>query len=297
MRNFLINELQRLARLDERIVLLIGDLGYSVIEEFQSANPDRVINFGVSEQAGMSVAAGMSGSMLPIFYSIANFSSFRCLEQIRNDVAHEKNPVLIVSLGAGFSYGTAGYSHFGIEDAGAVAAISGMYVVTPSCIHELREVIEQHLLDPKPTYLRLGRQESCEKCVPRYFSVAKDYLGSASLVIGHGEIAKDVMEVCEEIAPEVPVVSWPSFNRFSLAELYFIDRFSHVVTVEEHMSSSGFGTKLMSAMAPSSHRRFKSFGIWEDDFQIGGGRNFHLRRFNLDRNGLRSGLEAELAAR
>lgn len=295
MRRRLISEVRRLAALDDRIVLLVGDLGFSVIEEFQNERPDRVINFGVSEQAGMSIAAGMSDRMLPIFYSIANFSSFRCLEQIRNDVAHEKNPVLIVSLGAGFSYGSAGYSHFGIEDAGAVAAISGMHVFTPSCIHELEEIIRGHLEEPKPTYLRLGREESCEKCVPRLLAIDPERHNSDCIVIGHGEIAKDVMEICEEINPEIPVVSSPSFNRFHPSELEFVNRFSHVITVEEHMRDSGFGTRLRSSIESSSMKKFKSIGIWEDDFHVGGGRAYHLSRFALDKGGLRSQLEMEMS--
>ena len=296
MRKSLISELRRLAALDDRIVLLVGDLGFSVIEEFQNERPDRVINLGVSEQAGMSIAAGMSDKMLPIFYSIANFSSFRCLEQIRNDVAHERNPVLIVSLGAGFAYGTAGYSHFGIEDAGAVAAISGMNVVTPSCIHELRDVILRHVTEPTPTYLRLGREESCEKCVPRFFSVNSEKVNSGCLVVGHGEIVRDVMEVCEEINPEIPVISCPSFNRFASSELEFIEGFSHVITVEEHMRASGFGTRLRSSIRSGLTQRFTSIGIWEDEFRVGGGREYHLSRFDLDKKGLRAQLEMEMAA-
>ena len=296
MRKALISELRRLAALDDRIVLLVGDLGFSVIEDFQNERPDRVINLGVSEQAGMSIAAGMSDKMLPIFYSIANFSSFRCLEQIRNDVAHEGNPVLIVSLGAGFTYGTAGYSHFGIEDAGAVAAISGIDVVTPSCVHELRDVIVRHVTEPKPTYLRLGSQESCTKCVPRFFSVSSEKLNSDCLVVGHGEISKDVMEICEEIYPEVPVISCPSFNRFARSELEFIEGFSHVITVEEHMRASGFGTRLRSSIESGAPQRFKSIGIWEDDFRVGGRREYHLSRFDLDKKGLRAQLEMEMAA-
>lgn len=297
MRKSLISELRRLAALDDRIVLLVGDLGFSVIEDFQSERPDRVINLGVCEQAGMTIAAGMSDQMLPVFYSIANFSSFRCLEQIRNDVAHEGNPVLIVSLGAGFTYGTAGYSHFGIEDAGAVAAISGMNVVTPSCIHELKDVIVRHVAEPSPTYLRLGSQESCTKCVPRYFAVNSESLNSNCLVVGHGEIAKDVMEICEEINADVPVISCPSFNRFSASELQFIEGFSHVITVEEHMRDSGFGTRLRSSIESRVSQRFKTIGIWEDEFRVGGGRDYHLSRFDLDRKGLRAQLEIEMASR
>jgi transketolase len=112
VRNTFVDELLRQAKTDESILLLSGDLGYGVVDKFQRELPEQFINFGVNEQSMMGAAAGLAASgYKPFVYSIGNFPTFRCLEQVRNDVAYMNLNVTIVALGAGFAYGTAGYSH------------------------------------------------------------------------------------------------------------------------------------------------------------------------------------------
>lgn len=104
--------------------LITGDLGYSVLEEFRTTHPNNFINIGILEQSMISIAAGVSSQNKKVFaYSISNFSTFRALEQIRLDVANHNLDVCVVGVGTGFQYGSAGYSHWAIEDLSAVSGI------------------------------------------------------------------------------------------------------------------------------------------------------------------------------
>jgi transketolase len=104
MRNAFIEKLTDLAEKNEKIFLIVGDLGFGVIEHFEEKFPRRFLNAGVAEQNMMGMAAGLASAGFQVFvYSIGNFPTFRCLEQIRNDVCYEELDVTIVSIGAGLS--------------------------------------------------------------------------------------------------------------------------------------------------------------------------------------------------
>src|SRR3972149_766112 len=106
MRTAFIRTLEKIAAEDERVWLVVGDLGYSVIETFREHFPNRYLNAGVAEQNMTGIAAGLALSGKVVFtYSIANFPTLRCLEQIRNDVCYHNLNVKVVSVGGGFAYG------------------------------------------------------------------------------------------------------------------------------------------------------------------------------------------------
>src|SRR5207249_2078227 len=150
--------LVRLAEDDERITLVVGDLGFGVIEPFARRFPDRFLNAGVAEQNLTGIAAGMALSGKHVFtYSIANFPTLRCLEQIRNDICYHKAAVTIVAVGGGYSYGSLGYSHHGIEDLAIMSSLPHMRVISPGDPIETALAMEQITGDPGPTYLRLGK--------------------------------------------------------------------------------------------------------------------------------------------
>ena len=116
MRKLFIKELLK-SNKNKKNYLLINDLGYSIIEPFRKKYPDRIFNAGVSEQNMMGMAAGIASENCNVFvYSIANFSTFRCAEQIRNDVDYHKLPVTIVSVGSGVGYGNLGYTHHALQE-------------------------------------------------------------------------------------------------------------------------------------------------------------------------------------
>ncbi len=158
MRTAFIDELCEITEKDGRVWLLTGDLGFSVLGRFYNRFPERYVNVGVAEQDMTGIAAGLALSGKIVFtYSIANFPTLRCVEQIRNDVCYHEANVKIVAVGGGLVYGAQGVTHHGTEDLAIMRALPNMTVVAPGDPAEAalatRAVVER----PGPCYLRLGR--------------------------------------------------------------------------------------------------------------------------------------------
>jgi len=133
VRTAFLQTLYELAKADPRIVFVTGDLGFSVVETFQQELPKQFVNAGVAEQNMTSLAAGMALTGKIVFtYSIANFPTLRCLEQVRNDVCYHEANVKIVAVGGGFAYGAMGASHHATEELGVMRMMPGMVVVAPA---------------------------------------------------------------------------------------------------------------------------------------------------------------------
>ena len=158
MRNAFLDTLFELAQQDERVVFITGDLGYRVVEKFMEQRPRQILNAGVAEQNMTGLAAGMALSGKIVFtYSIGNFPTMRCLEQIRNDVCYHEANVKIVTVGGGFAYGPMGMTHHAIEDLAVMRAIPGLMVVAPGDPVETRAATRAITAHPGPCYLRLGK--------------------------------------------------------------------------------------------------------------------------------------------
>ena len=158
MRDAFVKILLQAAKKDKDIILITGDLGFGVLDEFQSELPDQFINSGVNEQTMMGMAAGIASTGKRVFvYSIGNFPTLRCLEQIRNDVCLMNNSVVVVSVGAGYAYGPQGYTHHALEDIAVMRAMPNIEIFIPSDPAET-ELITNFLAKSKlPSYLRLGK--------------------------------------------------------------------------------------------------------------------------------------------
>ena len=132
MRNSFINRLTEIAKVDKKIFLICGDLGYSVLEPFAEQFPDRFLNVGIAEQNMMHVATGLAFEGYNVFtYSIGNFPTLRCMEQIRYDICYHNANVKIVAVGSGYAYGPLGVSHHTTEDIAMLRALPGMIVTAP----------------------------------------------------------------------------------------------------------------------------------------------------------------------
>ena len=142
MRKEFIKILCEKAEVDKKIFLIVADIGFGVIEPFAKNFPKNFINVGVSEQNMAGMAAGIASEGYKVFiYSIANFSTFRCAEQIRNDIDYHKLNVTIVSVGAGVSYGSQGYTHHALQDYSLMRSFPNMEIISPSNNQELQACI------------------------------------------------------------------------------------------------------------------------------------------------------------
>ena len=158
MKNIFIKELIVATKKNKNICLIVNDLGFGMIEPFAKKFPKNIYNAGVSEQSMMGYAAGLAASGKHVFvYSIANFNTFRCAEQIRNDVDYHNLPVTIVSAGSGVGYGSLGYTHHAIQDYSLIRSFPNMLIASPGDVMELRSCMDYLISNPQPSYLRLEK--------------------------------------------------------------------------------------------------------------------------------------------
>jgi len=158
MRNAFIRGLTALAERDPRVVLLTGDLGFKIFDDFAARFPGRFYNAGVAEANMIGVAAGLAlGGLKPFAYSIVPFATLRCFEQIRNDICYQEAPVTVVGVGGGYSYGPNGATHHSLEDIAVMRCLPGMTVVCPGDPLEAELATLAAGLHAGPLYLRLGR--------------------------------------------------------------------------------------------------------------------------------------------
>jgi transketolase len=158
MRTAFFLALEQLLKRDERVVLMIGDVGFGALDALAKRFPARVINAGVAEQNMAGMAAGMALSGKIVFvYSIANFPTLRSLEQIRNDICYHRANVKIVTVGGGFCYGSLGMSHHAVEDLGIMRMLPELSIVAPGDPQEAHAATLAVAAHDGPCYLRLGR--------------------------------------------------------------------------------------------------------------------------------------------
>jgi transketolase len=250
VRTAFINTLIELARSNERIFLLVGDLGYSVVEPFAREFPRRFVNIGVAEQNMTGIAAGLALSGKIVFtYSIANFPTLRCLEQIRNDVCYHNANVKIVAVGGGVAYGAQGMTHHATEDIAIMRVLPNMTVLAPGDPVETALAVQAIIDWPGPCYLRLGKagEPLVHKTTPE-FQVGKALLmreGSDMTLISTGGMLYNTMQAAERLVKEginTKVLSMTTIKPLDVeAVLAAAKGTLGIVTVEEHSIIGGLG--------------------------------------------------------
>ena len=256
MRNTFINTLCELAEVNKDIFLVCGDLGFSVLEPFANRFPDRFLNAGIAEQNMTAVAAGLALEGYNVFtYSIGNFPTLRCLEQIRYDVAYHQANVKIIAVAAGYAYGPLGVSHHTTEDIAALRSIPGMIIGSPADPTEAQMMAHFMSNHQGPGYVRLNKvgepvlygNEQKPVIEPGRFSPIR--AGSNTLVLSTGSITHSILRELESQNRNWALWSAPfigNYDRNMLLEL--CQMYQDIVTVEEHQSNGGFGSSVVEAI-------------------------------------------------
>ena len=256
MRNAFIQELVALARKNPHIALIVGDLGYSVIEPFADEFPDRFFNAGIAEQNMTGMAAGMASEGYHVFtYSIANFPTFRCAEQIRNDVAYHKLPVTVVAVGGGLAYGALGYSHHAVQDFALLRTMPNMLIAAPGDPMETRACMRYLVDNPGPSYLRLGK--AGEPCFHKDIPLIKPGYwlevspgDSNTCLLTTGATLGYAMARQQKIEGKRPYVySLPLWGMDSkVLQVQQVADKSSVTTIEDHLYDGGFGSWMLESV-------------------------------------------------
>lgn len=261
MRDTFVKTLIELAEKDKNIELITGDLGFGVLKPFWEQCPNQFTNAGIAEQNMTTVAAGMALEGKKVFtYSIGNFPTFRCLEQIRNDCAYHNANVKIVCVGGGVVYGSLGMSHQATEDIAIMRALPNVVVTCPGDLVEAEEVTKAITNMDGTCYLRLGR--GGERRIHRKiedFTIGKaikirKITGKGRIAIfSTGAILDEVTEACDTLIKEGYGIEQYSFHTVKPIDKETImecaDNCDYIITVEEHNIIGGFGGAVAEIVA------------------------------------------------
>jgi transketolase len=257
VRNAFLDELVTLAETDERVMLLTGDLGFMVLEEFQKRFPERFVNCGVAEQNMVGVATGLAeAGFVPFVYSIATFSTLRPYEFIRNGPALHGLPVRIVGVGGGFDYGHNGITHFALEDYAVMRTQPAITTVAPADAAQARAALRATIDLPGPVYFRISKRGGELPGLGGRFELGRLAVvreGNDATILAIGSVAQEAVAAAALLAErnvDAGVAIVPSFNPSpseDIAEL--LSEAPAVLTVEAHYRDGGLGSLVAETIA------------------------------------------------
>jgi transketolase len=302
MRDSFIRALTELAGEDPRLMLVSGDLGFGVLDDFVARFPGSWINAGVAEQNMTAVACGMALAGARAYtYSIGNFPTLRCLEQLRNDVCYHRADVTVAAVGGGFSYGQLGMSHFATEDLAILRALPEMTVVAPSDPWQAYELTRQLHARGGPGYLRLDKSRAGLPEGPVEVGKARQVrAGDDAVIFATGAILSEALAAADALADQglsVRVVDLHTLKPFDVESVCQAARAcGFVLTLEEHSVIGGLGGAVAEACLEGGApvRGFRRIGL-PDVYPGEVGDQAYLRAcYGLDRQAVAAAVRALL---
>lgn len=292
MRDQFIRTLVALAERNPRIMLITGDLGFSVFDEYRRRFPRQFINAGVAEQNMTLVATGMALEGHIVFtYSIGNFPTLRALEMIRNDAAYHAANVKVVSIGGGFSYGALGISHHATEDLAIMRSLPGVVSLAPTSLWEVAEGTKLITATPGTCFLRLDRDKGPDGPTDEPFVLGRPRRlrhGPDVAIIVCGGILSEVVKAAEELESlgiGASVYSAHTLKPFAPERLIeAARRHRAVVTVEEHTIHGGLGGLVLETLADAGSlpRQFLRIGLDGCFSSVVGSQSFLRAAYGLE---------------
>lgn len=254
MRTAFIQQLIEEAKVNDKIFLLVGDLGYSVVEPFADLFPERFLNVGIAEQNMTGIAAGLAMEGYNVFtYSIGNFPTLRCMEQIRYDVCYHNLSVKVVAVGGGYAYGPLGTSHHTTEDLGMLRIIPNMNVCAPGDPIEARRITTMLCNNNLPGYLRLGKagepKVHNDEIEIKWGKMIEVKQGTKTVVLSTGAMLKYCSDFIAENNNSWGLYSVPFVKPLDNNTLIEIcHQYDEIVTIEEHQKNGGFGSAVLESI-------------------------------------------------
>lgn len=292
MRDAFTTALTKLAEKDKNIVFLTGDLGYGVFDNFESRFNQQYFNVGISEQNMIGLATGLAleGKKI-VTYSIGNFGTLRCLEQIRNDACYHDVNITIVANGGGFSYGPLGMSHHTTEDLSIMRAFPNISVLAPCTEHDASEATTALINKEGVGYLRLDK-DSAKDCFgkdPFVIGKSRRYKEGKDLtLIATGGILSEAYIAREELKKlgiEARLVGMHSIKPIDVDEIKdSTQNTGGIVTIEEHNKDGGLGSAVSEVcmdlkMIP---KKFLRIGLDNKFSSIVGTQQYLRSRYEID---------------
>ncbi len=268
MRQAFSDTLMKLAKEDVRIVLLTGDHGYALFDEFRQTLPKQYINAGIAEQNMVGMAAGLAKvGMRPIVYGLSSFVPVRVVEQIKIDIAHDNLPVILFGDGAGMVYSHLGTSHQSLEDIAVLRSLPNMQIYSPADRFEMQACIEQSFQLSRPTYIRMGKSDrgDVHTAMPvnliSPIPLAGNQTDAQVVFYATGSMVTTALKIAKDISLQAAVFSVPQVQPIeSIMILAQCDTASHIVTFEEHSVSGGLGSAICEILSSTNPKLILRIG-------------------------------------
>lgn len=235
------------AKADPKVLVLTGDHGYALFDDFRKTQSSQFINCGVAEQNMVGVAAGLAkAGFKPIVYGLSAFVPIRVLEQIKMDVCYENLPVVFIGDGAGFVYSHLGSSHQSTEDIAAVRSLPNINIFSPCDPIEMDYVLQHALQFNNPCYIRMGKSDLATTHQHTINAVVGDILsvreGSKQIqIIATGSMVSTAVKIADTLS-DISVWSAPSISPINAEQLLSIAvKSDKIIVMEEHSIHGGLG--------------------------------------------------------
>jgi transketolase len=294
MRDHFVETLTEEVKNNRNIFLITGDLGFGVLNNFAKEFPNQYINAGIAEQNMTGIASGLGIEGKIVFtYSIGNFNTLRCLEQIRNDACYHDANVNIVSVGGGFSYGPLGYSHHATEDIAIMRAIPNLKVFVPSDLWEVQEITKKVIELGGVNYIRIDKSTS-ERIIEKenYFEIGKARVltdGNDFTIIATGGIVGVAINAQRELEKEGISIKVVSMHTIKPIDRQVIIESSlktgGIITLEEHSIIGGLGSAVSEVIMQDGNcypKKFKMIGLESKFSTVVGSQNYLREVNNID---------------
>ena len=296
MRNKLVDTLYKISKNDRDVVVITADLGFGIFEKFESEFPKQFINCGVAEQNMTMIASGLALEGKKVFtYSIGNFPTLRCLEQIRNDVCYHKLNVTIIGMGGGFTYGQLGMSHHATEDLSILRSLPEMTVVAPSSLYQVEKSVEELYKLDGPSYLRIEKNAAIIDSEIQEFHLGRSYTirdGNDVTMVTTGGILSEVIKSAEILSSkgiESRIISMPTvkpIDKKTILELS--NQKMGIISIEENNTNGGLGSAIAEVCLENKVRPRFFYRIGLNDIypSIVGDQDFLRRHYKMDANSI-----------
>lgn len=290
MRTAFIQALTEQAKKEKRIILLTGDLGFSVFENFEKDFPQRFFNIGIQEQNMVGISAGLSLTGKKVFaYSIIPFITLRCMEHIRNDLCYQDLKVVLVGVGTGFSYGSLGFSHQALEDIGILKTLPNMTILSPADPVEIHALVKECSSYKHPIYMRIG------KCIGSITKKKNIKIGEINIleqgkdtaILTHGDIAHEVYAAYQQLVLKghhPTLVTFPTIKPLNVkATQQLLKEHKNIVIIEEHYAFGGLGDSIFQLNKDNLNKnRFLHCCVSNTFLEKGGDSRFLRKASGLD---------------
>ena len=291
--------LLEMGRANRDVIVVTSDSrGSGRLTAFAEELPNQIVEVGIAEQDLVGIAAGLA-SAGKIVYAVspACFLTARALEQIKNDVAYSANPVKLVGISAGVSYGALGSTHHSLHDLAALRAINNVDVVVPADNWEARQAVMTAATHPRPVYLRFGKRPlrhlhgpSARFEIGRAICVLDPPGGVEVTFLATGELVQQAALAALALESDVitcRVVSMHTIKPLDTSSLLSAARQTRVmITAEEHSVHGGLGEACAAVLMQAGvHLPFRIAAI-PDEYTVSGSQQEIFAHYGLDAKGL-----------